>query len=558
MTNTCTEKVPGGKRKRNDRNGKTATSKPPKSDPNANVRIDSQVFPLLLPHEQQEAMSPDNNTPFIRIITPYPYTFTSHAKQRHIGKDIHTVYTCEFGAYPSTYYTTAIQQGRIQVSGRKVPTNYTIKNNDILSHTVHRHEPAVLVATNKPPYLTILANTDDVLVIDKPSTLPIHPCGAYHHNTVIGLLQQQLNISRSLFTIHRLDRLTSGLLILGKTARVAQEWSAAIQQQDDNTCEKVYVARVQGRFLEQQSKKLPLQRCCDNKLPENGAWDNFEQPQKSSGCDDETTRAAGRRRNALGFWIMDCAGNERATVGIDQLVTTWTHSVDDWLAALDNCNTVTLPAATLNNFLWFHMACPTRIEQSKNGVCACGDFNTLDDETYQRTVKPAETAFCRISYDALTNTSLVLCRPKTGRTHQIRIHLQFLGYPIANDSNYGGTMWFGNEIGERQCRRAQAQLNALDKSKNHHLVTTDTPATVGEIEKQNETIQEEQESLNSFIRRTCVWCNRGGGGHVDRTVLEFLVRSPGIWLHALKYSLVKPESQERISFRTELPAWATI
>lgn len=44
---------------------------------------------------------------------------------------------------------------------------------------------------------------------------------------------------------------------------------------------------------------------------------------------------------------------------------------------------------------------------------------------------PACTLFRRVCYDG--HTSLILCRPITGRTHQIRIHLQFMGYPIAND-----------------------------------------------------------------------------------------------------------------------------
>ena len=57
--------------------------------------------------------------------------------------------------------------------------------------------------------------------------------------------------------------------------------------------------------------------------------------------------------------------------------------------------------------------------------------------------KYAETDFEKLFYDEKSNTSVVMAKPKTGRTHQIRIHLRYLGYPIANDPCYGGIVYNG-------------------------------------------------------------------------------------------------------------------
>lgn len=51
--------------------------------------------------------------------------------------------------------------------------------------------------------------------------------------------------------------------------------------------------------------------------------------------------------------------------------------------------------------------------------------------------KACQTIFKLLKYDEVENRSLVYCRPITGRTHQIRLHLQHLGFPIINDPIYG-------------------------------------------------------------------------------------------------------------------------
>lgn len=265
------------------------------------------------------------------------------------------------------------------------------------------------------------------------------------------------------------------------------------------------------------------------------------------------------------------------------------YSVDDWLRSIDTTFDRKEEKA---DKLWFHLACPTRIAKHKDGVCEASSFDDLEDDLYKKTVKPAHSSFGVVSYDETTDSTLLICRPYTGRTHQLRLHLQHLEHPIANDPNYGGDIWHGNPDGKQSCKIAQARLNiinsdgylssnrdiddAISQNKNHSTINTETtkfttrtsaidvPATESEVQNGVSTaVQENAESIHDFIERTCVWCARCRSvPSEDRAVLEFVIRSPGIWLHALQYSFPTTttlneadEKKNGKSFRTNLPQW---
>jgi len=143
------------------------------------------------------------------------------------------------------------------------------------------------------------------------------------------------------------------------------------------------------------------------------------------------------------------------------------------------------------------------------------------------------------------------------RTHQIRLHLQFLNHPIANDPCYGGDMWYGNPSGESLCSKARESMKYMDDvtlqtDKPDDALSFQVPATEEEIAAMATFHRHENETLFDFITRSCVWCARSQGG--DRSKLEYLVRSPGIWLHAYQYTFNIPGDGLQ-TFSTDIPCW---
>ncbi|XP_023031362.1 RNA pseudouridylate synthase domain-containing protein 2 [Drosophila willistoni] len=250
----------------------------------------------------------------LRKVYPYYFTFTTFTKGRWVGEKILDIFSREFRAHPAEEYERCIQTGTLTVNFEKVPIDYRLKHNDLLANIVHRHEVPV---TCQP--ITIVHMDEDIVVVNKPASIPVHPCGRYRHNTVVFILAKEFNL-KNLRTIHRLDRLTSGLLLFGRSPKKARQME---QQIRNRQVEKEYICRVEGIF------------------PDG---------------------------------IVECKE-------------------------------------------------PIEVVSYKIGVCKVSPRG-----------KDCTTTFQKLSQNG--KTSVVLCKPLTGRMHQIRVHLQYLGYPILNDPLY--------------------------------------------------------------------------------------------------------------------------
>lgn len=126
----------------------------------------------------------------------------------------------------------------------------------------------------EPPDLPILFEDEHLLVVNKPPLVTVHPTARYYKSTVI----KQLELQRSGFLslIHRLDRETSGILLVAKTRESDRAFKRLLEDRShavtDTTgrrrsarIEKTYVALVHGE-PESGLVDLPLEQDPDNPL----------------------------------------------------------------------------------------------------------------------------------------------------------------------------------------------------------------------------------------------------------------------------------------------------
>ena len=94
-----------------------------------------------------------------------------------------------------------------------------------------------------PTNIDVLYEDDDLLAVDKPANLPVHPSARYHKNTLIKLLHAQ-RPGEFLSLGHRLDRETSGVLLVSKTPECDRALKRIFELRDD--VEKTYTAITWG------------------------------------------------------------------------------------------------------------------------------------------------------------------------------------------------------------------------------------------------------------------------------------------------------------------------
>jgi 23S rRNA pseudouridine1911/1915/1917 synthase len=227
----------------------------------------------------------------------------------------------------------AIENEMVLVNDKPVKANYKVKAGDKLVVYDNRTPESTDILPENIP-LNIVFEDDDIMIVNKPAGMVVHPGSGNPSGTLINavawhLKEQNPTIDENSLPrfgmVHRIDKNTTGLLVLAKTQKAMSDLA---KQFFNHTVHRRYIALV---------------------------WGNFDEP----------------------------AGTVTGHVGRHQrfrkLFTTY--------------------------------------PDGEYGKEAITHYKVLETFNY---------------------VTLVECRLETGRTHQIRVHMQHIGHPLFNDDFYGG------------------------------------------------------------------------------------------------------------------------
>jgi len=383
----------------------------------------------------------------LRRVAPYHYTYNTNCKARWRNREILEIFADEFRDRPTSYYQKAIESGQLVINGKKATSiHQKVRNGDVISHTLHRHEPPVTAAP-----IGIVHEDDDIIAINKPAGVPVHPTGRYNYNSVTEIMRAERGLGWNPLPCNRLDRLTSGIMFIGKHRAAAD---AMMLQISGRTIKKEYVARVKGRF-----------------------------PDGEVVCEQPIRQISPK----LGLNRVRANGKEARTV-------------------------------------FRRLA-----------------YYPPQGEAQQPAAEPEDrSSNTQLPWARKEGYSIVRCLPLTGRTHQIRVHLQFLGHPIANDPIYCNQRVFGPQLarGDAGSDDDESIMAALARMGKEDVAEAMAYAeeAAGVYEKRK------AERLTGEVCESC-----GTPLYSDPGEHEL-----GIYLHAKRYA----SAGGSWAYETELPEWA--
>lgn len=149
--------------------------------------------------------------------------------------------------YSRSKVVKMIKEGYILVNGKTTKNSYVVRYGDKITIKEYEEEPMDVVAENIP--LDIVYEDDDVLVVNKPNGMVVHPAIGNIHGTLVNALLYYSNNLSSINgsfrpgIVHRIDAYTTGLLMVAKNDKAHEILAEELSEKKTT---RKYVALVWG------------------------------------------------------------------------------------------------------------------------------------------------------------------------------------------------------------------------------------------------------------------------------------------------------------------------
>lgn len=202
-----------------------------------------------------------------RKVIPYFNEYITHPKERWLNKKLIDVFVQELGFSHKKIHDDIDKNliyikkhcnnknNTVVIKGLKDLESQKIEKHDLIINTKHIHETPTYIfkfdginnfkSQNKTLFEIIYEN-DEILVINKPCGIAVHPSATTKYNTLLEILKYELNLE-NLWLCHRLDKCVSGILVFGKTKNQAS-FLHKLLLDEKRLIKKIYIAKVQGEF----------------------------------------------------------------------------------------------------------------------------------------------------------------------------------------------------------------------------------------------------------------------------------------------------------------------
>jgi 23S rRNA pseudouridine1911/1915/1917 synthase len=169
------------------------------------------------------------------------------------GKRIDS-YIAERASMTRSAVVNLMESDNILLNGKHTNKSYKVRENDTITVYIPDPKPPEIKAQEIP--LNIIYEDDDVIVVNKPQGMVVHPAPGNHENTLVNALLAHCGESLSGINgvirpgiVHRIDKGTSGILMVAKNDRAHLSLAKQIK---DHSFLRVYNAIVVGHLKEEE------------------------------------------------------------------------------------------------------------------------------------------------------------------------------------------------------------------------------------------------------------------------------------------------------------------